>query len=372
MKLWFKLFVFPWLAGIFGKFLLTQISDVVVPTVFESYIGVNSPELTAFVQSGAAVRSPLLDQFAVEGGRLVHIPFWKDLDPTIEPNYSTDDPNTSATPQKLIADQMQSRIANMNQAWSAADLAQEIAGSDPMQRIADRTSTYWARNFQTRCIAIAVGMFNANVAGNVDASGAASDMVNDISINDGALVQVTNLFSRQAFTGSVFTLGDHFDQITTIAVHSAVYRRMVDNDDITFVKASEPDPNLPLGSQGTPYFQGKRVVVDDQCPVIATGVNGGLRFVSIMFGQAFLGFGEGEARVPVEVFRIPGQGNGGGVEQLWNRKTWIIHPFGHNWTDNTVTAPGFSATLADLKLAANWARKIQRKLVPLSFLVTNG
>lgn len=368
-----KKFLCSLLISFFGRALLTQLSDAIIPTTFDSYIGVNSPELTEFVQSGAVVRSPMLDAFAVEGGRTVHVPFWKDLDPTIEPNYSSDDPAAKSTPQKLTADEMQARIANLNQSWSAADLVSEIAGSDPMQRIADSTSRWWARAFQTRCIAIALGTFNANVAGGVDASGVAGDMVNDISVADGNLVTQQNLFSRAAFSGAIFTSGDRFDQNTVaICVHSAVYRRMFDNNDIQFIRPSVPDPNIPLDAPGQPYFQGKRVIIDDQCPVIVTGVNGGLKFVSIMFGAGFIGYGDGTPRVPQEMFRAPDQGNGGGVEQLYQRKTWMLHAFGYTWVGGTITAPGFSATLADLRLAANWTRKIQRKLVPVSFLVTNG
>src|ERR1051326_616104 len=344
---------------------IVQLADVIIPQVYMSYDAVDSPELTAFVQSGVAVTNETINANARQGGQTVNLPFWKDLDPTIEPNYSSDDPNTTAVPNKITADKQVARVAQMNQAFQAADLVTELAGSNPMQRIRNRFGTYWMRQFQTRCLAVAVGLFNTNVANN------GADMVNDISTPDGLNATDANLFSRKAFTGSLFTLGDHFGDIMAVAVHSLVYKRMVDNDDITLERPSQVDPNIPLEKQMIPYFLGQRVIVDDQMPVLAGGVSG-FRFVSILFGTAMLGYGEGTPNVPVETFRFPGQGNGGGVEQIWERKTWIIHPFGFKWTENTVTAPGISPTLADLKVAANWTRVIQRKKIPVAFLVTNG
>lgn len=343
---------------------LVQLTDAIIPAVYQSYGAVNSPELTAFVQSGVAVSNEVINANATEGGKLVHLPFWKDLDPTVEPNYSTDNPTDVSTPQKIASGEQVARVAQMNQSWSAADLVKELAGSNPMERIKARTDAYWARQFQTRCLALTVGIFNNNVTND------GADMVNDISTQDGVNAVDTNLFSRKAFTGAVFTLGDHFGEIVAIAVHSLVYKRMLDNDDIIFVKPAVSDPTLPIDSEGHPTFLGKRVIIDDQMPVLA-GTTSGFRFISVLFGSGMVGYGTGNPLVPVEVFRNPDKGNGGGIATLYERKTWVVHAFGHKWNDTTVTGT-FSPNNADLKLAVNWTRVIQRKNTPIAFLVTNG
>src|SRR3569833_1074168 len=130
----------------------TMLSDVVIPVVYNSYTAVDSPELTAFFQSGAVTRNAMLDTLAVAGGTIAHLPFWKDLDATIEPNYSTDNPADVATPQKITAGEMITRISNLNQGYSAADLVAELAGSNPMQRIRNRFGTYWMRQWQRRVL----------------------------------------------------------------------------------------------------------------------------------------------------------------------------------------------------------------------------
>lgn len=340
------------------------LSNVIIPAVYMSYSAVDSPELTAFFESGAAVRNAVLDNAFKAGGTIVHMPFWKDLDATVEPNYSTDDPTDVATPEDIVAGEMLARVANMNHGFSAADLVAELAGSNPMQRIRNRFGTYWTRQWQRRVLATVRGILADNIAND------GSDMVNSIALETVVGVTAANLFSRAAFTGAAFTLGDHFDRIVAIAVHSIVYKRMVDNDDITFERPSTVDPNIPISAGGNiPYFLGKRVIVDDSMPVVA-GNTSGYKYISALFGEGVIGYGENLPLVPVEVYRRPDQGNGGGVEQLWERKSMVIQPFGYQFTSNGVA--GQSPTLAEVATAANWDRVVERKNIPLSFLITNG
>jgi hypothetical protein len=343
----------------------TMLADVIIPAVYMSYTAVDGPELTAFYESGVLVRNPALDQAFEKGGQLAHMPFWKDLDATAEPNYSTDDPADVAVPDKVVAAEMVCRAAYMNKGYQAADLVADLAGSNPMQRIRNRFARYWSRQYQRRIIKTCLGLYNENVANG------ASDMIADISIIDGAAVAQNNLFGRQAFTGAIFTLGDHFGAVVAIAVHSVVFKRMVDNDDITFIRPSVIDPNLPLSQQEIPTFLGKRVIIDDGMPAVATGTNNGYKFTSILFGEGALGVGERSPLTPVETFRAPYQGNGGGVEQLWERKEITIHPFGYKWLEASITG-GKSPNWADMANVANWQRVIERKNVPIAFLVSNG
>lgn len=338
----------------------TLISDVVVPEVYTTYTAVDSPEKTAFFDAGIAVRTPLFDGLA-NGGNIVTVPFWKDLDASVEPNYSTDNPADVASPQKVVAGEQIARVGFINQGYSSADLAAELAGSDPMQRVRNRFGSYWMKQWQRRTIANLQGVLADNIAND------SSDMVNSIAGATNADVTASTLFSRAAFTKAAFTSGDNFDDYNAIAVHSVVYKRMVDNDDIEFIPDSQ-------GRLLIPTFMGRRVIVDDGMPFTAAAGSGGTdaaaTYTSILFASGAIGYGEGTARTPVELEREAAQGNGGGIETLWERKQWIIHPFGFQFTSNTVT--GQSPTWANLRLAANWNRVVERKNVPLAFLVTNG
>lgn len=339
----------------------TRLADVIIPEIYLDYQANDNPEKSAFFESGAAVRSPMLDGAVAEGGRIVHVPFWNDLDPTSEPNYSTDNPAVEATPEKVTAGEQVARLAHLNKGYSASDLSGELAGSDPMQRIRNRFGTYWRRQWQRRSLSSLLGVMADNIAND------SGDMVEDISIADGNAATSANLFSRSAFTNAAFTLGDVFESVTALAVHSVVYKRMVDNDDIEFIPDSK-------GALTIPTFLGRRVIVDDQMPVVA-GATSGFVYTSILMGAGVLGYGEGSPKVPVEVERNAAQANGGGVETVWERNSWLLHPFGFKFLSTTLNggeAAAPSANLSDLKLAANWDRVIDRKNVPLAFLRTNG
>jgi hypothetical protein len=212
------------------------------------------------------------------------------------------------------------------------------------------------RNWQFRLLACAEGIQADNVAND------SSDMVNDIAIEDGTSATAGNLIGRSAVVEAAFTLGDSFGQTGVIALHSAVYKRLVNLDDIDFVKDS-------TGTLDIPTYLGKRVVVDDSMPVIAGGTSG-FKYTSILFGAGAFGYGEGSPAVPVEVDRDPAKGVGSGLETLWERKTWLIHPSGFNFTSASVASE--SATLAELRTASNWSRVFDRKSIPMAFLVTNG
>lgn len=339
----------------------TQLSDVYVPEVYASYTAVNGPEKTAFFASGVAVSDPTLASHFADGGRVGELPFWKDLDASSEPNYGTDDPTDIAVPEKVTTGTQIARMASLNKAYSAADLVSELAGSDPLQHVRNRFGTYWMRQWQRRTISTLQGVIADNIAND------GGDMVNSIAGATNADVAAGTLFSRTAFTTAAFTSGDHFDDYVAIAVHSMVYKRMVDNDDIDYIPDSQ-------GALTIPTFMGRRVIVDDGLPFTpAAGTaptDAAAQYTSFLFGSGLIGYGERSPRVPSAIEREELQGNGAGIEVIVERNSWVIHPFGTAFTSTTLTDG--NATLAQLRLAANWNRVVERKNVPLAALITNG
>jgi hypothetical protein len=333
----------------------TRLTDVIQTPVYDSYVAINNPETSALVRSGILATAADLNEFASGKAIAMTIPYWNDLDPNIEPNYSNDDPTDIATVNKITAAQQNIRKSFLNQIWGAMDLTRELSSSDPMRQIKNRFGEYWVRQLQRRTVASSLGVMNDNVAND------GGDMVRDISVQT-TTTNAANLFSRDAFVEAAFTLGDQVDVIKAIAVHSIIYKRMVKNDDIDFIPDSQ-------GNLTIPTYMGSTILVDDSMPVIA-GTTSGFRYVSVLYGRAAILFGDGDPLVPSWVYREEKAGNGGGMEEIGERQEWIIHPNGFSWIEGTLTE--FSPTLAELRLAAHWDRKVYRKQARMAFLITNG
>lgn len=335
-----------------------RLSDVIIPEVYESYGEVNSPELTAFLSSGIVAVSPNLSEHAAGPSKSGHVPYWLDLDQTIEPNYRNDDPSDTSTPNKIGTDELAYRKSYMHQSWSNMTLVNELLGKEPMKQIKSRTSTYWLRRLQRRIIAIARGVLADNIAND------AGDMVINISTEDGVNATEANRFNSDAFINAAFTMGDAAGRFVGIAMHSMVVAQLAKQDDILTEKDSQ-------GNILVRTYKGLIVIMDDSLPVIA-GTTSGYRFVSVLFGAGFIGLGVGAPDVPFELERSADKGNGAGMDTIHERKTWLLHPAGYDWIEAGGGALAeFSPTDADLALAAKWDRKYDRKQVPVAFLITN-
>ena len=333
----------------------TRLSDIIDVKVFRDLPQVDGPEKTAFFDAGIVTRNGLLDEIASGPGKIVELPFWNDLDGSVEVNYSTDNPASSATPQKINQGSQIARKAFVNQGWQAADLASELAmGGTAMEAIRARTDRYFARQWQRRLVAACNGLLADNVAAN------SSDMVVNVAAEATGSQTADTRFNRDAFTEAAFTMGDAKSGLTAIAVHSAVHKQMVKNDDIVYIPDSQ-------GQLTIPTYMGLRVIVDDGMTVTA-GTTSGFKYTSVLFGAGAFGYGVGSPEVPVEVDRGAAAGDGGGIETLWVRNTWLLHPFGFQQTG---TPAGVSFTNTELQAATSWARVLDRKLIPMAFLVTN-
>ena len=334
---------------------VTRLSNVFVPEVFLSYTNVDRPERTAFFESGVAVSNAAIVAAYSNGGSTNELPFWNDLDINSEPNIGSDNPASYAVPAAVTSGVQKSRIASLNKSFGTALLAAELAGSNPMQRIAERIGSYWMHQWQRRAIATLQGVIADNIASN------GGDMVNNVSAATNAGVGAATLFGTDAFLDAAFTSGDHVDDYSVIAVHSTIYSRMLKNDDIQFRVGSEGG-SLSL-------YKGRAIVVDDSLPFTpAAGAGAGdaaAQYTSFLFGPGLLGYGERIPEKPVDLFEDKMAGDGAGVEALITRKSWVIHPSGMSYT-------GAGTTLADMRNAANWERVVDRKNIPFAALITNG
>lgn len=332
------------------------LDDVWVPEVYASYGDVNSIEATAFMQSGIMARNALFDELA-DTGRTVEMPFWNDLDHSKEPNYSNDNPSDLADIEGIDQGEMYARVSFLNNGWGSADLVTELAGTEPLRKIKEKTGRYWQYQLQHRLVAMASGIYNHNI------KYCDSDAVVDISVSSGNPT-AANKWSLEAFIDSLMQKGDRVRMPRGIICHSVIYGTMLKDD---IIETREPSTGRLLFAT---YKESVNIVIDDGVPTIGSGIT--RKYVTFIFDEAVIGFGVGSPKNPVAVSRVEEAANGGGIETLWERKTWMLHPFGYTWTNKQVTGPGKSPTWADLNLAENWARILDRRMIGISFIVTNG
>ncbi|WP_141134967.1 coat protein [Tropicimonas sediminicola] len=300
-------------------------------------------EKSALVESGVVARNSAIADQLQAGAESFTVPFWNDLGDE-EADLVNDDPNDESTPLKLGGAKQLVRKAFLHKSWSAMNLASELSGDDALSRIQDRAAAYWTRQTQRRLIASLNGILADNIA---NFSG---DMVEDITGETGSAAS----FSASAVIDAAGTLGDLMNGLSAIAVHSDIYKVILKNDDIEYV------PDSRGGSLAT--YRGMALIVDDLLPEDSGD------YTSVLFSAGAVGFAVTEPRIAAgtQIEDKPSAGNGGGQQILHSRVNLGIHPAGFSWLEGSVAAE--SASLAELALAANWNRVVERKAVPLAFL----
>ena len=323
---------------------MSTISDVVVPENFTTYVVDESTKRSAFLISGAATNNALLESKASMGGTTIQVPFWNDLGDD-EANISDDDVNNNATPLKVTANKQVARISQLNNGWYTPDLASELAGSNASDMVKSRVTGYWTRQFNKRLVASAVGVYASNVA------------------NDGGdMVSEADAFTSELFTSAIMTMGENFDKLKAMSVHPLVYKMIVDQAEangspVTYEFFEQLNVRIPI-------YRGLALIVDKQMPTDGTGVD--TFYTSVLYAEGAFGMAAGTPMNPLGIERGEASGNGGGSESLWSRTSPIIHPQGFKWLEASVV--GLSPTIAELKLAANWERVLQRENCPMAFM----
>ena len=346
-----------------------KLADIIDVEIYQGIEPENNPQQTLFFDSGVVVQDMDLDAKAALEAEQVQMPFWRDLDPSGEPNYPTDGDSVAST-VKVVQGLMKGKRVELNNGWAARDLTAGMTmGADPMTHMKNRTSTWWTWQWQKRLVASLLGIYKANIlaanAGMDTGFGVTGDMVHDISIDTGPGT-APNFFNNSSFEDARFMMGERVDELNVLLVHPTIRKKMHQNDDIEYFQDSQQSKTIQL-------YKGHRLITSEDAPVFATTTGGGLRYISTIFGPAAFGYGEAMAKTPVEMWRNPQIGDGGGEDQLWERKVWLLHPYGHTNLNVTNSAGGgLWQNIADLQLAANWKRNFFRKNVPIQFFVTNG
>jgi hypothetical protein len=311
----------------------TAIADIIVPSVFAPYALERTAILSEVIQSGIVAGDSEFDRLASGPGKTVNMPYWKDLTGTSEVLSDSG----SLTLDKITTGQDIAAVNNRGKAWGSNILAKLLAGDDPMRQIADLVAGFWARDLQTTLLKILDGLFD-NTSGVLRTT----HRVNIYSdVVAGSITDAMRLLG-DTFVDATVKLGDAGQKLVAVAMHSDVEGLLRKRDLIDYVPDSEGKPVLRS-------FQGRRLVIDDNCPKVS-GTNSPA-YTTYLFGPGAFGLGNGalDANEAVET----GRDILASDDLLVNRKRFILHPRGVKWTG---TPAGASPTDAEFATAANWAK----------------
>ena len=324
----------------------TALADIIIPSVFEQYALERTAAKSALIDAGIVKMNAHYDSLAAGSGKTVNMPFWQDV--TQARQILSD--GAALTVNKITASQDIAIINNDAQVWGANDLVGLMAGSDPLNELLDLMGTYWARTDQAYIISCLKGLFYPST-GTLTAT-------NKLVIGAEATgsVSAATKLTGDTFVDATVKLGDCSDNLTVMAVHSATEAALRKLELIDYMKDSN-------GVASIANFQGRRVIVDDTCPVRA-GTTSGYVYTSYLFGPGC--FARGNAALPES---LEGGFGSRAVEyarsaldsdtNLINRRRYLLHPRGMKFTSASLA--GSSPTNAELETATNWTRVFEAK-----------
>ena len=312
----------------------TTLQDVIVPELFNPYVISRTMELSALLQCGIITNNSEFDALASQSAPTVNMPFFEDLTGESEQVIEGED----LTDNKISSSKDVAAIIRRAKMWSATDLSAALAGSDPMAAIATLVAQFWARDMQKELIAVLNGIFGTVPAGGSGTPPAETRLESNLLDISGKSGTAAN-WRGSAFIDAEQKLGDAKAQLTGICMHSATEAYLKKQNLIDTV---QPSNDVAFGT-----YQGKRVIVDDGCPV-ANGV-----YTTYLFGNGAVALGNGNpvGFVPTETDRAKRKGSG--VDYLINRRTSILHPRGVAFTSASV-AKTEGPSRAELSDPKNW------------------
>lgn len=322
----------------------------------------NIPVITSYTQRDVLQGTPLLDsgvafvsqqaqQIVAGDSARFTMPYWNAVNLDPEPFYPNDNYNDIAEPRLVGSGAFNGRMAFLSEGFRQASLVRELSSEDPLAAIGNFLNTYWHHQVERRSWATLLGIYNANVAN-----------------NSGDMRVTAESFDASAFIDAEQTRGDHAATSGgLLIVHSKVRGDMRKQNLIETVTPAD-------GTATFEVYGNRRILVSDD--LVTVGQGNSRKFVSILADGGLVGYAmAGWSQNSEEYERAPARGTGGGIDTLWSRRKLVAHPQGHNFTEQVMTGTPnqegvISANWKDLSNKTNWARTVDRKEVPVSFLVT--
>ena len=253
------------------------LADIVKRNNFAAYVSEAIKERSAFIRSGAVVRSPLLD--SREGGTRIQVPEFNPVSPTEEIIDGTATWGTSnngyLTPQKIGTGTQIATICHRGFAYAVDDVAVLAAGEDPMGHIRDQLADAINKLNSTRLFYHLHGLFGTALSAN------ALDLA--VAASSGAAE--ANYLTAATVARGRSLLGERGEELDTIVVHPSVAYYLYQVGMLTFsTSALSTGTGIQWGGGGVGItdtsvgqFAGMNVVVDSSVNSVVPGSSGHIK-----------------------------------------------------------------------------------------------
>lgn len=337
--------------GTFGNFCFD-------PDVFTDYIQEADPVHTSIINSGVLRVSPDISAALTDKNNIFTVPNYAPLSGDAK-NY---DGNTNNTPVGVSSSKQTGMAFRRMAAWKDQDFTRELTGADPLGDVARKVAYYQQKNNQKDLLAVVDGVLGVS-----DMSSHVKDISASKGSQEAATVTAENYLSGDTFLDAAQeALGDNFDDLTMVAMHSRVYTNLLK---LQLVNNIATTPGAYSRGVQFGLLLNKYLVMVDDSLTTDVAKSGPRTYSTYLLGEGAIATAR-NVRIDRPNYVDYDPESNGGVNKLYSKWGMALHPLG--MSINTTKIAENSPTRAELGTAASWTKVWDAKNIKLAKIVSNG
>lgn len=328
------------------------------PDVFTDYIQEVDPVHTSIINSGVLRVSPDISAVLTDKNNVFTVPNYAPLSGDAK-NY---DGVADNTPVEVSSKKQTGMAFRRMAAWKDQDFTRELTGADPLGDVARKVAYFQQKNNQKDLLAVVDGVLGV---------GGMSTHVKDISAskgnNDTATATAENRLSGDTFLDAAQeALGDNFDDLTMVAMHSRVYTNLLK---LQLVNNIATTPGAYSRGVQFGLLLNKYLVMVDDSITTAAAKDGLPIYNTYLLGEGAIATAR-NVRIDRPNYVDYDPESKGGVNKLYSKWGMALHPLG--MSIDTTKIEKNSPTRAELGDHNKWTKVWDEKNIKLAKIVSNG
>jgi hypothetical protein len=325
----------------------TDVAALWVPDIWIRGVNEGLRIYPALITSGAVVRNPTLDAAATGGGKIVNLPFFKDITDQV------DEVQTENQPAGLLAmtgGRNAAPILNRQAAWDVTALASAVTGEDVVGGITGQLAMRRLKARQNTVLAILRGLLGSGVPAAGGAAAILKGNRNDIFVEDAATAAAANKITAAAVNATIALIGENSESLQrgAMLIHPLVHAQLKTIDSAAFTAGTQSGAQFQIQTyQGIPVFVSN---------LLSRGATNGNVYETYFLGPGVFGWGEKPQvgdQVDAASLQLYLRKDLNNI-QIYDRTRYLIHVNGTQYNGAITPGTASSASNVDLSTIANW------------------